>query len=168
MAFYCSYSPCTTTPHHQNHERGVRQTRTFGADQEPEQYLCCLLYTSCAGPRQFLWVLILRPYSPGGTLNALAPARRGSIPRTPVSYTHLIQTIFQPCGISLPTLFPPSYLSSGTGDHIPVSYTHLDVYKRQEYNYSFYWVLFIFWKDWTISLLVSCRCSIEHINTFNA
>lgn len=27
-------------PHHQNHERGIRQTRTFGADQEPEQYLC--------------------------------------------------------------------------------------------------------------------------------
>ncbi len=25
----------------------------------------------------------MRPYSPGGTLNALAPARRGSIPRTP-------------------------------------------------------------------------------------
>ena len=25
----------------------------------------------------------MRPYSPGGTLNALAPARRGAIPRTP-------------------------------------------------------------------------------------
>ena len=29
-----------------------------------------------------------------------------------------IQTIFQPCGIFLPTLLPPSYLSSGTGDHL--------------------------------------------------
>jgi len=28
--------------------------------------------TGCAGPRQFLWVLALRPYSPGGSLNALA------------------------------------------------------------------------------------------------
>ena len=28
--------------------------------------------TGCAGPRQFLWVLVLRPYSPGGPLNALA------------------------------------------------------------------------------------------------
>jgi hypothetical protein len=44
-------------------------------------------YTTCstawAGPRPFLCVLILRPYSPGGTLNALAPARRGSNPLTP-------------------------------------------------------------------------------------
>ena len=39
--------------------------------------------TACAGPRQFLWVLILRPYSPGGSLNALAPALQGSIPATP-------------------------------------------------------------------------------------
>ena len=30
--------------------------------------------TGCAGPRQFLWVLALRPYSPGGPLNALAYA----------------------------------------------------------------------------------------------
>src|SRR5207253_4611202 len=35
------------------------------------------------GPRQFRSVLILRPYSPGGPLIALAAARRGSIPRTP-------------------------------------------------------------------------------------
>jgi len=28
----------------------------------------------CAGPRQFLWVLALRPYSPGAPLNALACA----------------------------------------------------------------------------------------------
>ena len=28
--------------------------------------------TACADPRQFLWVLALRPYSPGGALNALA------------------------------------------------------------------------------------------------
>ena len=27
--------------------------------------------TACAGPRQFLWVLTLRSYSPGGILNAL-------------------------------------------------------------------------------------------------
>ena len=34
--------------------------------------------TGCAGPRQFLWVLVLRPYSPGGSLNVLtyAPARK--------------------------------------------------------------------------------------------
>src|SRR5690606_41226020 len=28
--------------------------------------------TACAGPRQFLCVSVLRPYSPGGELNALA------------------------------------------------------------------------------------------------
>jgi len=28
--------------------------------------------TGCAPPRQFLWVLALRPYSPGGPLHALA------------------------------------------------------------------------------------------------
>src|SRR5207249_11056557 len=31
----------------------------------------------------FLLVLILRPYSPGGTFNALAPAQKGSNPPTP-------------------------------------------------------------------------------------
>ncbi len=30
--------------------------------------------TACADPRQFLWVSVLRPYSPGGILNALALA----------------------------------------------------------------------------------------------
>ena len=38
--------------------------------------------TACASPRQFPWVLALRPYSPGGTLNALAstptPAPEGT------------------------------------------------------------------------------------------
>src|SRR5205085_8985351 len=38
---------------------------------------------ACAGPRQFLLVLILRPYSPGGPLIAFASARSGSIRRTP-------------------------------------------------------------------------------------
>ena len=42
--------------------------------------------TACAGPRQFLWVLALRPYSPGGELNALTPAQQGSIPATPSSH----------------------------------------------------------------------------------
>ena len=31
-----------------------------------------VFFTACAGPRQFLWVSDLRPYSPGGILNALA------------------------------------------------------------------------------------------------
>ena len=31
-------------------------------------------FTACAGPRQFLWVSLLRAYSPGGKLNALATA----------------------------------------------------------------------------------------------
>ncbi len=35
--------------------------------------------TTCADPRLFLWVLALRPYFPGGILNALATAQRGSI-----------------------------------------------------------------------------------------
>src|SRR3569832_3008361 len=33
--------------------------------------------TACAGPRQFLRVLTLRPYSPGGELIALASTLRG-------------------------------------------------------------------------------------------
>ena len=37
---------------------------------------------ACAGPRQFLWVLALRPCSPGGILNALAAALR-EYPPTP-------------------------------------------------------------------------------------
>src|SRR3954462_69780 len=41
---------------------------------------------ACAGPRQFLWVLALRPYSPGGALNALASARRESTPPTPSAH----------------------------------------------------------------------------------
>ncbi len=39
--------------------------------------------TACAGPRQFLCVLTLRSYSPGGSLNALTAAQQGSIPATP-------------------------------------------------------------------------------------
>jgi len=35
--------------------------------------------TACASPRLFLWVLALRPYFPGGRLNALASPPRGSI-----------------------------------------------------------------------------------------
>ena len=38
--------------------------------------------TACAGPRQFLYVLVLRPYSTGGMLNALALLLLGSIPIT--------------------------------------------------------------------------------------
>jgi len=38
--------------------------------------------TACAGPRQFLYVLVLRPYSTGGILNALASLLKGSIPPT--------------------------------------------------------------------------------------
>ncbi len=34
--------------------------------------------TACAGSRQFLWVLALRPYYPGGVLNALASTQKGS------------------------------------------------------------------------------------------
>ena len=39
--------------------------------------------TPCAGPRQFLCVSTLRPYSPGGILIVFTPARKGSIPPTP-------------------------------------------------------------------------------------
>ena len=39
--------------------------------------------TACAGPRQFLWVSTLRPYSPGGILIALAAAQRILIFPTP-------------------------------------------------------------------------------------
>src|SRR5882757_3285491 len=35
--------------------------------------------TACAGPRQFLYVLVLRPYSTGGMLHALASLLEGSI-----------------------------------------------------------------------------------------
>ncbi len=45
--------------------------------------------TACVGPRQFLLVLALRPYSPGGVLNALASTLRGSIPAT--SSTHRLR-----------------------------------------------------------------------------
>ena len=38
--------------------------------------------TACVNPRLFLWVLALRPYFPGGTLNALASPPKGSILRT--------------------------------------------------------------------------------------
>jgi len=34
--------------------------------------------TACVSPRLFLWVLALRPYFPGGTLNALASPPEGS------------------------------------------------------------------------------------------
>src|SRR5687767_10858794 len=41
-----------------------------------------MLHRLC-GPRQFLWVLALRPYSPGRVLIALASAPPGSKPGTP-------------------------------------------------------------------------------------
>ncbi len=42
--------------------------------------------TTCADPRLFLWVLALRPYFPGGILNALATTLRGS--KLPMSSMH--------------------------------------------------------------------------------
>src|SRR6266542_1573005 len=42
--------------------------------------------TDCARPRQLLCVSTLRPYSPGGALNALAAARRGLNPPTPSAH----------------------------------------------------------------------------------
>src|SRR5699024_9296387 len=41
---------------------------------------------ACAGPRLFVCVSALRPYSPGGVLNALTPAPRGGNPLTPSTH----------------------------------------------------------------------------------
>src|SRR5476651_2207774 len=41
-----------------------------------------MLHRLC-GPPSIPLSFSLRPYSPGGTLNALAPARKGSTPSTP-------------------------------------------------------------------------------------
>src|SRR5699024_12674608 len=41
---------------------------------------------ACAGPRQLSWVSALRPYSPGGVLNALPAALRGGNPLTPSTH----------------------------------------------------------------------------------
>ena len=48
--------------------------------------------TGCAGPRQFLWVLALRPYSPGGSLNVLsyAPTRKKYKAKFPIFNFHWI------------------------------------------------------------------------------
>src|SRR5699024_12477412 len=42
--------------------------------------------SACAGPRQFFLVSALRPYSPGGVLNALTAALRGGNPSTPSTH----------------------------------------------------------------------------------
>src|SRR5699024_6227211 len=41
---------------------------------------------ACAGHPQFFCVSALRPYSPGGVLNALTPALRGGNPLTPSTH----------------------------------------------------------------------------------
>ena len=48
----------------------------------------------------------------------------------PVSYTHLVFVSKDPVG-NLPNLF---VVADGMGGHNAVSYTHLDVYKRQYKN----------------------------------
>ena len=51
----------------------------------------------------------------------------------PVSYTHLMQNLITGDIVSLSALYQNSISSRRTGIPAPVSYTHLDVYKRQVY-----------------------------------
>ena len=49
---------------------------------------------------------------------------------TPVSYTHLKAVFMQETGGDR-IIAGQGFDQCGTQDHLPVSYTHLDVYKRQ-------------------------------------
>jgi len=65
--------------------------------------------TACASPRQFLWVLTLRPYSPGGTLNALAAAKKGK-----PSFTQCPSFTARTTRVSNPVC-SPSFRTSASG-----------------------------------------------------
>ena len=76
--------------------------------RSPSNWTTCS--TACASPRLFLWVLALRPYFPGGWLNALASPPKGSI--LPIASHHR--------------------LGRGIQGYLILFYAHAFVFQRQK------------------------------------